>query len=381
MALTNVKTCEIVQQLDFYDLKDLYGTNKDEFVKRIESIQHLKKYAYIVHNCDTLENGELKKSHFHLILTFSASVNVNTICEILKIENQYLNKIKTTTALAFQYLLHLNDKTKYQYEINQVISNFDYTGFINESKFKIDDILEKIAIGEIREFNITQYISVKNYTKYKRYIDNAFNYRYKKIEFEKEGQRKMQVIFISGLSGSGKTTSAKNYCLENGFSFYISSGGKNLLDDYKGQDCIILDDLRDSDYKFNELLKLLDNNTSSNASARYFNKSLNECKLLIITSTKPIEEWYTSLLYKGLSDSSLSSSQGQDYEQKKQFFRRISFYMIVDNEWVKMLVYDNKNNSFKLVGQCPNEILKQFENQQQEVNTTIENFTKIFAKK
>ena len=90
MALTNVKTCEIVQQLDFYDLKDLYGLNKDEFIKRIESIQHLKKYAYIVHNCDTLENGDLKKSHFHLILTFSASVNVNTICEILKAENKYL---------------------------------------------------------------------------------------------------------------------------------------------------------------------------------------------------------------------------------------------------------------------------------------------------
>jgi hypothetical protein len=43
----------------------------------------------------------------------------------------------------------------------------------------------------------------------------------------------------------------------------VSSGGKHPLDNYAGQECIILDDLRDTTYDFQDLLKLTDNNTDS----------------------------------------------------------------------------------------------------------------------
>ena len=46
---------------------------------------------------------------------------------------------------------------------------------------------------------------------------------------------------------------------------------------------LILDDLRPSCIGLSDLLKMLDNHTSSSVKSRYYNKVL-ECKLIIITS-------------------------------------------------------------------------------------------------
>lgn len=115
----------------------------------------------------------------------------------------------------------------------------------------------------------------------------------------------MELMYVYGGSGTGKTLYAKQYCDGLGLSYYVSSGGKNPLDNYGGEDAIILDDLRPSDYKFNEFLKLTDNHTSSMVSCRYYNKSLVWCKLIIITSPLKVEEFYSNM-------------QESDGEQAKQ---------------------------------------------------------------
>lgn len=374
----NLRTFEVMQQLQHYDLKDI-NCFKVEFEKRVLSLNHLKEYAFILHDKDFNSNGDLKAIHFHLVVSLKSPANINTIGEVLRVETQYINKIKTTTKNAFLYLIHFNDKTKYQYSIDEVVANFDYNKLIDNVKFNIKEIINKIATGDIRQYNLTKFVDCENYTKYKKIIDNAFNWRYQKLEFESKGSRDMKVIFISGESGAGKTTSAKNYCNDKGFSFYISSGGKNLLDDYKGQDCIILDDLRDTDYKFNDLLKMLDNNTCSNASARYFNKSLNECKLLIITSCKPIEEWYQNLLNRNLLNE-FECKNLSEIEQRKQFFRRISLYMDVSKEVVKLKTYDSIIDDFKIILSVPNEMLKQYEEKEKDIKEMISDFSTVFKK-
>ena len=95
----------------------------------------------------------------------------------------------------------------------------------------------------------------------------------------------MNCIFITGASGTGKSTYAKQIASENNLSVYISSGSNDVLDDYQGQDCIILDDLRPSCMGLSDLLKMLDNNTASTVKSRYKNKVL-ECKMIIITTTR-----------------------------------------------------------------------------------------------
>ncbi|MFT2804469.1 tRNA methyl transferase PRC-barrel domain-containing protein, partial [Candidatus Phytoplasma asteris] len=75
-------------------------------------------------------------------------------------------------------------------------------------------------------------------------------------------ERNMECVFITGMSGSGKTTLAKKIAKDKNYQTYISSGSNDVLDDYQGQECIILDDLRSNCLGLTDLLKMLDNNTS-----------------------------------------------------------------------------------------------------------------------
>lgn len=131
-------------------------------------------------------------------------------------------------------------------------------------------------------------------------------------------------IYISGQSGSGKTTYAKILASKyyNNDEIYITSGGGNPFDEYYGEKCIIIDDFRDSVLSYNDLLRLLDNHTSSSVGARYHNKNLARCELIILTSVKtPLE------LYKGID------------EERFQLYRRIEF-IAVENQKITLIDID-----------------------------------------
>jgi len=100
----------------------------------------------------------------------------------------------------------------------------------------------------------------------------------------------MQVFYFWGPSGVGKTTTAKDMAERRGWSYCISSSSNDPLQDYKGQDVLILDDFRPSDWNFSDFLKLTDNHTSSTVKARYSNRQMVYCKAIYVTSTLPPNE-------------------------------------------------------------------------------------------
>ena len=205
---------------------------------------------------------------------------------------------------------------KYQYFDEEVKSNFDFVKERDTARSKEADkqrkaeIADLIINGVIREYNYTDYITIQEYDRFRKTIDNAFKYRLDRVKGE---NRDMEVFYIYGDSSCGKTTYAKELAAQNEYSCYISSGGEDMLDDYKGQDCVILDDLRANDVNFSSLLKLLDNHTQSMVRARYHNKFL-ECKLMIITTSKSMEELFRDL-------------PGSDNEDITQLRRRCKLYI------------------------------------------------------
>lgn len=321
------KTCEVMQYFEYYDVVEI-----GVIEQRIKKLTNIKRYAIIIHDKDLLENGQPKKKHFHCILTFSNSTNSKLVSEALKVEEQYVNKIRTTTKSAMLYLVHKNNPEKYQYNAEDVSANFDYIEYVDDCEPKQNrvDIAKKIESGEIKMYNLIDYISVDEYSKNKGYYDKCFDYRTQKI---KNLNRSLNCIFVTGSSGSGKTTFAKDYATKKGYSVYISSGGSNLLDDYKGQDCIILDDLRDSIFTFDDFLKLTDNNTNSLVGCRFYNKSIYECKLIIITSCVDLYDFYADYFAK-------------TNEPKVQLFRRFSLYIKMDYESITMYSYNNQLQDF-----------------------------------
>ena len=327
-----VRSIELNQQLEYLDM-DLVKSN-------LEERSCIKDYAYIIHDKDLNDKGELVAPHIHLMMRFNEVQDTKYIAKWFEVKEQYLCKIKGRFSDALKYLIHENAPQKYQYSVDEVVTNLDFQKEKKNSNERKEEIMTKIVNGEIREYNLYDEVNIVEYDKYKRSIDNAFMYRQKILL--KEGSRQMNVIFISGRSGSGKTTYAKMMCENQNYSYFISSSSNDPFDGYAGQDAIILDDLRGSSFTFADLLKITDNHTGSSVKSRYKNKWL-ECKLMIITSIMPIEEFYTNVFE--------SSS-----EPLIQFERRCQTYIIMDNEYMDVYAFDDVNNFYVKYGRSKNPV-------------------------
>lgn len=322
-----IKACMITQFFEYYDVQDI-----DIIIRRVKNLTNIKDYAVVIHDRDVLDNGEPKKKHFHAVLTFSNATTIWAVAKWLGVQPQYVEKIKNTVKSARLYLVHRNDTEKFQYSPEDVKANFDYVEYVDGCKPKIqrESIAERIANWEIKEYNLYSFITADEYARNSRYYNNAFRYRMEKMA---NTERKLECLFITWASGTWKTTFAKQLATSKGYEVYVSSGGRNPLDNYAGQECIILDDLRDNVYPFQDLLKLTDNNTDSLAWCRFYNKSIKECKLLIITSIQEIYDFY--------------NTQTDEKEPQYQLFRRIKTYAKMDREKVIFYEYNEPSKLYK----------------------------------
>lgn len=322
MAVT-LKTFEVMQYFAYYDCNELAVV-----VSRIVSLTQYKSHACIVHDKDVLPNGETKLPHFHAVVTLKDKMTVESIAQTLHVEPQYVNKIKTTTKSARLYLIHRNNPEKYQYSPSDVLASFDYVNYVDdcEPKQQRRNIADLIANGEIKPYNLYNYVTVDEFAKNKQYYTRCFEYRQNKL---KGLNREMLCYFITGGSGTGKTTYAKRIAEQKGYGVYVSSGGKNPLDNYAGEECIILDDTRSSTWSLTDFLKLTDNHTDSLVGCRYYNKSISECKLLIVTSVKSLNEFYQNAIK-------------DDNEPQYQLNRRFSVVFEMNPETMYLCPFDAK---------------------------------------
>lgn len=318
-----VKSCEVMQYWQHMDCKDI-----DTVISRIKSLTNLKSWAIITHDKDMLSNGQLKPAHFHCVLTFSNAKTIKSIANTIGVEMQYIEKIRTTTKSARLYLIHRNNPEKYQYSPDEVKASFEYVSYVDDcpAKQRRESIAERIESGEIKQYSLCKYVGIDEYSRNYRYYQKCFEYRQNKL---KGLDRNMECIFVTGGSGTGKTSYAKMIASQKGYACYISSGGKNPLDNYQGEECIILDDTRSSTWSLTDFLKLTDNHTDSLIGCRYYNKSIAECKLLIVTSVKSLDEFY-------------EYATKEENEPKIQLLRRFSMVveMTIENMTIK---YYNDN--------------------------------------
>ena len=165
------------------------------------------------------------------------------------------------------------------------------------------------------------------YIKNQSAINAAENLRSKNV-----CERNLEVLYITGSSGSGKTTLAKYLSDKKGYDYFVSGGGDDILDSYDKEECIILDDFRGGTMRFSEFLKMLDNNTNSTISSRYYNKDISSCRLIIIKSVNAPNELY-----------SMFKEEGKE-EPIEQLLRRIRHRFLKINEEGKVLEFKIEAN-------------------------------------
>ena len=128
----------------------LYPLEDETHKKALEYIKTNNDYAMIVHDKDQNEDGELKKSHTHVVLTCSNAKWNTALAEELGITVNYIQKCRDFEG-ALDYLIHYNDDTKYQYSLDDVKGNLKnkLMKFINnDDKDENEKTLELITFIE-----------------------------------------------------------------------------------------------------------------------------------------------------------------------------------------------------------------------------------------
>lgn len=355
--MVGFKTFEVCQQLQYLDTIDLKVIED-----RVRSLTQFKDFAMIIHDKDiNHETNNIKAKHIHIVVQLKNTMTIETISDVLKIEKQYINKIKKSTKAAYLYLIHRNNPEKYQYNVSDVIASFDYSELVDDSKPLVnrEDIALSISNGYIKRYNLSEFIDVREYAKNKDYYEKCFQYRLEKIN---SLDRDLNCIYLYGNSSTGKTSFAKDIAKKLGYHTYIASAGKNPFDSYKGEECIILDDLRGYNWEFSDFLKLTDNNTDSMIACRYYNKSINECRLIICTNVNDLK--YLSKQFNNALN-----------EEIKQLQRRFARVYHLDDKYIYQYLYNIDTDSYNFCGS----ILNTFSSAYILKNDTLNNSFDVFT--
>ena len=302
----NLRHCEIVCDVDKLKV-DLQQT----FMK----YSTIKKWAYIIHDKDDT------RPHYHIYMHFGgSSVDTKKVAEWFDIPENFIEKVKGRFTDALMYLTHANESQKYkhQYSNSEVTANFNFEVEIQNAKIIGD--FERYSYAEMLQY--IDSLSVVEKTAEFSKLKKLWELECKCLALSTD--REIEVVFITGTPGSGKTTYAKKMLKELKYDFCISSSSNDPFQDYLGQRAIILDDMRDKSFELEDLLKILDNHTNSSIKSRFNNKVFNG-KMIVITSSVPLPYWYLEHKFNSRED-------------LVQLYRRISSYIVVTKEIIKVYV-------------------------------------------
>lgn len=286
----------------------------------IEWLSGLKcKYLIVKHDKDTP-----RTPHYHVFVKMDNKRSIEDIAKMCDVSPQFIERVKSWTnalAYAFHYTDGARDDGKHIYNEDAIISacDVDYNAIkktsdeyqsMREHDKQLDKLLYQYGECQISKAEMFKHMSAEDYNRKSLIFKRMAEYRIMKVR-----DRDMKVIYITGASGSGKTTLAKYMARMFNYDLFVSGSGKDVLDGYDKEECIILDDLRADVFTKAELFKLTDNNTNSSVKSRFKNKDISYCKLMIITSIKRPRDLYNW---------DMTTPEDKD-ETFKQFARRLEY--------------------------------------------------------
>lgn len=310
-----------------------------EVVKtRLEASRAELAYMYaVLHDRDTVSDhiaspvdGGLVAPHIHLLVGFKSRKTGLTpagAAAALGVQPQMIEKAKPgrhTPDNCLAYLIHAKDAAKHHYDARDVVTVIgeDYRAIEaarrqswaqgeafksrKSAQERLPLVLERAARGEISKRGIMEnddffetYATIPGAAKA---IDTALSAaaeRRNMSEVKKldEGEFTKSVLFFDGPSGAGKSLIASTLadCLQRSYGWdSYPAAAKNALDDYLGEQIIVMDDVRGGAMSFEDWLRLLDPHHASPASARYKNKQPIAPRVIIITSSMSPDSFFFS---------------------------------------------------------------------------------------
>ena len=335
-------------------------------VEKLEEIVKKKikpdRYALILHDKDSNEDGKQTAPHVHLMMTFENPRYITNIAKLLGDKTQYIesyNNGKTDERNGFSYLLHRtkNSKNKFQYDTDDIRSNFDFDEYIKNAKkeitkaevFSVKNLLDQLYLGLITKKDIEDTLSGSQYARNKRQIEEVHA---KMLENKAKEWRKQALanniaitsVWITGQSGVGKSSLAKEYAQKSGNDYFMTGSSRDLFQGYSGERTLIIDEFRVGIVEYSDLLKILDpygiSNTPVMLPSRYTDKSLC-CDTIIITSPYDPHQFYTEMVAR--------SKINEKIDKFNQLQRRITITIKMTNDYIYLMEYDFVKKEYRTI--------------------------------
>lgn len=102
----------------------LYPDDTENNHKTVIDSLPLYDSVWIKHNKDVKENGEPLKEHIHAILSFPNARSLTSVAKELNLNERWVEPVRDVRQ-ATKYLLHLDNKDKHHYSIEDAEGNVD----------------------------------------------------------------------------------------------------------------------------------------------------------------------------------------------------------------------------------------------------------------
>lgn len=126
---------------------EIYTDSAPENWMDVLDEQHLCFVVSPLHSFDTFPTGEVKKPHYHVVLTFEGKKSYDQIMEIVKpLGCNIVIRVQNMRALV-RYFVHLDNPEKYQYSISDIrcFGGFDYADYFKASTAQRYDFIKDMC--------------------------------------------------------------------------------------------------------------------------------------------------------------------------------------------------------------------------------------------
>lgn len=141
-----------------YDCEALLSTIRSKFID----------WAYILHDKDVDENGELKKSHIHWVGRATPRC-LSVVSNFLGLPENDIEVVKNFDNMVM-YLIHLNDIDKFQYSPDDVETNLPNIGQLLRRQSE-GQIVKDLASAKMQKswYDLVQYaVDIDSYDVFRR---------------------------------------------------------------------------------------------------------------------------------------------------------------------------------------------------------------------